>query len=142
MGRKGSEPREPLPVSEETQQRCRTVVGSCPKIYVFNGRLNADQHKAPSRCVVWCFSVTVDLTQQSKIHYKPIRTSPMLNLHITQLFFKFVFLWSPYVIRQTIIFSSCSFFLLSSSFFSSPNLSGGRLDVYHTSTHGVALVRI
>ena len=27
-------------------------------------------------------------------------------------------------------------------FFSSPNLSGRRLDVYHTSTHGVALVRI
>jgi len=25
-------------------------------------------------------------------------------------------------------------------FFSSPNLSGRRLDVYHTSTHGVALV--
>jgi len=31
---------------------------------------------------------------------------------------------------------------LSSFFFSSPNLSGRRLDVYHTSTHGVALVRI
>ena len=28
------------------------------------------------------------------------------------------------------------------SFFSSPNLSGRRLDVYHTTTHGVALVRI
>jgi len=27
-------------------------------------------------------------------------------------------------------------------FFSSPNLSCRRLDVYHTSTHGVALVRI
>jgi len=34
-------------------------------------------------------------------------------------------------------------FLFSSSFFiSSPNLSGQTLDVYHTSTHGVALVRI
>jgi len=31
---------------------------------------------------------------------------------------------------------------LVSSFFSSPTLSGCRLDVYHTSTHGVALVRI
>jgi len=29
-----------------------------------------------------------------------------------------------------------------SFFFSSPNLSGGRLDVYHTSTRDVALVRI
>jgi len=28
------------------------------------------------------------------------------------------------------------------SFLSSPNLSGCRLDVYHTSTHGVALLRI
>jgi len=33
--------------------------------------------------------------------------------------------------------SSASFF-----FFSSPNLSGHRLDIYHTSTHGVTLVRI
>ena len=32
-----------------------------------------------------------------------------------------------------------SFFLL---LFSSPNLSGRRLDVYYTSAHGVALVRI
>jgi len=40
-----------------------------------------------------------------------------------------------------IIFLPCSFFL-SSIFLSSPNLSGHRLDVYHTMTHGVALVRI
>jgi len=32
--------------------------------------------------------------------------------------------------------------LVSSFFISSPNLSGQRLDVYHTSTHGVALMRI
>jgi len=38
-------------------------------------------------------------------------------------------LWSPYVIGQTIIFLPCDFYL-SSSFFSSPNLSGRRLDVY------------
>jgi len=51
-------------------------------------------------------------------------------------------LWWPYVIGQTIIFLPCDFLSSSSSFFSSPNLSGRRLDVYHTSTHGVALVRI
>ena len=34
------------------------------------------------------------------------------------------------------------FYLLLSSFFSSPNLSGRRLDVCHTSAHGVALVQI
>jgi len=62
------------------------------------------------------------------------------------------YLWSPYGIGQTIIFLSCGFFLLMAtlcnrgplyfcpvvtiflSFFSSPNLSGRRLDVYHTST--------
>jgi len=32
-------------------------------------------------------------------------------------------------------------FLSSFYLFSSPNLSGHTLDVYHTSTHGVALVR-
>jgi len=37
-----------------------------------------------------------------------------------------------------ILFLSSSFFF----FFSSPNLSGRRLDVYHTLAHGVALVRI
>ena len=46
--------------------------------------------------------------------------------------------------RQAIIFLPCGFFILSSIYllFSSPNLSGRRLDVYHTLTHGVALVRI
>jgi len=50
-----------------------------------------------------------------------------------------VCLWSPYVnvIGQTIIFLPCGFFFL---LFSSPNLSGCRMDVYHTSSHGVALV--
>ena len=39
-----------------------------------------------------------------------------------------------------IIFLPCGFFFFYLSFFfSSPNLSGRRLDVYHTSTHGVAL---
>jgi len=52
-------------------------------------------------------------------------------------YFNYLLLWSPYVIGQTIIFSSCGFF-----FFSSLYLSGRRLDVYHTSTHGVALVWI
>jgi len=57
------------------------------------------------------------------------------------LFLGFVYLlWPPYVIGQAIIFLPCGFFL--SFFFSSPNLSRRRLDVYHTLTHGVALVQI
>ena len=53
-------------------------------------------------------------------------------------------LWPHYGIGHAIIFSSCGFFFLLSSFsfFSSPNLSRRRLEDYHTSTHGVALVRI
>jgi len=47
-------------------------------------------------------------------------------------------LWPPYGIGQAIIFSSSSSFCL----FSSPILSYRRLDVYHTSTHGVALMQI
>jgi len=37
---------------------------------------------------------------------------------------------------------TCIFMLWFVSFFSSPTLSSRRLDVYHTSTHGVALVQI
>jgi len=57
---------------------------------------------------------------------------------------KNVFLWPPYVADADTIFLPCGFFFLSFflSFFSSPNLSRRRLYVCHTSTHGVALVRI
>jgi len=69
------------------------------------------------------------------------RTQNVSEYMLVLAYSLYAWLWSPYVIGQTIIFSSC-FFLLSSSFFSSPNLSGRRLDVYHTLAHGVALVRI
>ena len=50
----------------------------------------------------------------------------------------------PYRIGQAIIFLPVvsSICRSISFFFSSPNLSWRRLDVYHTFTHGVALVRI
>jgi len=53
----------------------------------------------------------------------------------------YTLLWPPYEIGGHYIFALwlLSFYL---SFFSSPNLSGQRFDVCHTSTHGVALVRI
>jgi len=47
------------------------------------------------------------------------------------------YLWPPYVIGQAIYILILWFLLL---LFFSPNLSGRRLDVYHTSTHGVVLV--
>jgi len=40
------------------------------------------------------------------------------------------------------VLRAARWFLSSFFFFSSPNLSGQRLHVYHPSTHGVALVRI
>jgi len=45
-------------------------------------------------------------------------------------------------VEQAIIFCSYGFYIfLHSSLFSSPILSGRRLDVYHSSTHDVTLVR-
>jgi len=57
-------------------------------------------------------------------------------------YFDHLLLWPPCVADADIIFLSCGFFLLSSFFrlFSAPILSRRRLDVYRTSTHGVALV--
>ena len=48
-------------------------------------------------------------------------------------------LWPPCVADADIIFLP---WFLSIFFYSSPNLSRRRLDVYHTSTHGVALLQI
>ena len=55
-----------------------------------------------------------------------------LCLYLRQLYL----LWLPYGIGQASIFLPCGFFLSSSFFFlfSLPNLSGRRLNVYHTST--------
>jgi len=53
---------------------------------------------------------------------------------------KSVLLWPPCVADVDTMFAL--WFLLSIYLFSSPNLSRRRLDACHTSTHGVALVRI
>jgi len=68
------------------------------------------------------------------------RLKPEFEENVSQKYPKQWHKWSPYVIGQTIIFSCCGLFFFL--FFSSPNLSGWRLDVYHTLAHGVALVRI
>jgi len=76
--------------------------------------------------------------------YKPCSASSTPMSHDMLLYGRFLtffcLLWPPYEIGQAIIFLPCGFYLLL--LFSSPNLSGLRLDVYHTSTHCVALVRI
>jgi len=54
-----------------------------------------------------------------------------------------IFLWPPCVADADIIFCPVvSFYLQSFFFYSSPNFSRQRLDVYLASTHGAALVQI
>jgi len=79
-----------------------------------------------------------DIARVRFIRYTPSHI--LARLLIASQFTHLRILWPPYGIGQTIIFLPCGFFL--SFFFFSPNLSGRRSDVYHTSTHGVALVRI
>ena len=76
--------------------------------------------------------------RQSSILYRVYEAINTINnaLSCPDIYSHFVFLWPPCVADAAVIFSSCFFF------FSLPNLSGRRLDVYHTSTHGVALVQI
>jgi len=82
------------------------------------------------------------------MHTSPIKETIVFTRRTKQMAY---LLWPPYGIWQAIIFLTCDLYILYGcpmlylSFFSSPNLSGRRLDVYHTSTHGVpgvALVRI
>jgi len=66
-----------------------------------------------------------------------VRSTFASSLYFCPVISFFFFLWSPYVIGRPYIFSSCDFYLsFFLSFLSSPNLSGRRLDVCHTSTHG------
>jgi len=56
-----------------------------------------------------------------------------------------VFIWLLYVSIFMVALYFCpvvSIFFLLSFFFPSPNLSGRRLDVYHTSTHSVACANL
>ena len=65
-----------------------------------------------------------------------------LTYYMPRIFMRIIIIMAPYVMLGHYIF--VLWFLSSSSvfFFSSPNLSHRRLDVYHTLTHGVAIVRI
>ena len=82
-------------------------------------------------------TILYNKTSLSSCIARILRTSFSDNLHVPRTrVLPIALLWPPYVIGQAIIFLPCGFFFLSIFFFSSPNLSGRRLDVYHTSTHG------
>ena len=70
--------------------------------------------------------------------YAPL-WSLMADGKLTKMFWLLNFYGRPMEYFHPVVFSSFFFFFY---LFSSPNLSGHTLDVYHTSTHGVALVRI
>jgi len=111
---------------EADRQNRQTTVQEHRANSFTNGRPKSVNHILYTHCFINVrFNVVSDL-----------KRSVILNI---QLF------WPPYVIaRQAIIFCtvvSSSFFCLL-LLFSLPNLSRRRLDVYHTSSHGVALVRI
>jgi len=90
-----------------------------------------------------CTSDSCLLTIASSCPHDSTESHTISLVLVLHYFLVSVSLWPPYGIGQAIIFSCCGFYLSSSSiFFSLPNLSGRRLDVYHTSTHGVALMRI
>jgi len=118
--------------------------------------------------IIFCRTVTEKVNNQMMLHFSPrLKVIIMVALwnrtdHYIFILSFVLLLWSPYGIRQTIyifmlwfvMVALCNradhnifilFLLLSSFFFlffSLPNLSGRRLDVYHTLAHGVALVRI
>ena len=99
---------------------------------VFSGTLNPTHFTSDSTDI---------LTGQLLLGFlRPPSGRPLCFTPVVSSFF---FVWPPYGIGQAIIFLSCGLFylLLSIFFFSSPIRSCRRLDVYHTSTHGVALTR-
>ena len=95
-------------------------------------------------CMIWCV-IAIMKGMKALLQVQAAGIPLTLVLFVDLLFIVTVcLLWPPYGIGQAIIFCPVVsfFFLLLQSFFSSPNLSGYRLDVYHTSTHSVALAPI
>ena len=88
---------------------------------------------------MWFLSVKTTLTRLNVVIM--VALCNRADHYIFMLWFVMVALCNRETIYIFILFLllSSSFFFL---FFSSPNLSGRRLDVYHTLAHGVALVRI
>ena len=90
---------------------------------------------------IFGFGTLLVIRLSSKIISYRLRPSrqPVIWHHVAGSVARQFSLWPPYVIGGHYIFA---LWFLSIVFFSSPNLSGHKLDLYHTSTYGVALVRI
>jgi len=104
--------------------------------------LAGDKIDAPAVCAIpfhpYCGGVVMQTRNVSE--YMLVLALCLVFLLFVYSFVIMVALWNR---ADHYIFALWIFFLLSFFlFFYSPNLSVRRLDVYHTSTHGVALVRI
>ena len=91
--------------------------------------------------VCFCFVYVVASTQvmmMSELDFSRCCQETFCMVHCRPLPLIMVALWNRADYYIFVLWFLLSFFF----FFSSPNLSRRRLDVCHTSTHGVALVRI
>jgi len=110
------------------------------------------QQVSAESCSICCKKRTTELQHRAHL-YSAARPSHRASAHSLVFFFLF---HQMLVFRTVGARSSCKFmylfvYLFISSFisislfffvFSSPNLRGRRLDVYHTCTHGVAIQRL
>jgi len=95
------------------------------------------QYCVQQLCAVQCIHIWTDLTVVRWLDLAFLWLCYVPQCICVRFSFFMVALWN----RETIyIFMLWFVLLLSFFFFSSPNLSSRRLDVYHTSAHGVVLV--
>jgi len=116
--------------------RC-TTTRTCPSTTTSSARVAPS---AKHRRRVTTIIRRVTLTSQKTARLHPSLMLPDLTRHYTTD----SLIVAAHSNGQAIIFCSCGYFLLSFLLFlfSLPILSGRKLDVYHTSTHDVALVQI
>ena len=117
-------------MSQKTVQNCFCKnVFKFPPILIIFGRKMAKRLKV---CEVHSFFTSANLCQHTTV----------LSAYVANCYTTLTFVMVALCNRADHYIFILFLVLVLSSFFSSPNLSGRRLDVYHTLAHGVALVRI
>ena len=119
-----------LEFRKRSHQPCHTSLMSVHWMWLLNVSIRNSIRYPTCKKIEWC-GVGVVLCLWSEVHGPADATATPSSL---------ASLWLPWVAGADNIFSFCGFFFFY--LFSSPNLSRQRLDVYHTSTHDLALVRI
>jgi len=95
-----------------------------------------------AQLVDWMLQDGADVSATNHLGRTPLMLLGVKTLYFpscSELAITALIMAAPCVADADIIFSSCGFFFFFSS---SPNLNGCRVDVHHTSTHGVGLVQI